>query len=206
MPRSEKNWTRALGNGKATLRRPGLDSELCFAATRLAEGHPVIRAPRLFRFKRAVYIPDFYDAETGIYYEVVGTRQRAAMLAEKFDLMEVFYPDVRLEAMCPDGRPYRLRQGNRFDEWTHPLAPALRAAMAQRGLVLNEVADEIGEKQGGPLSSVMRRKEKRPGLLRRLHAWVVKNVPAGTMVPPWQSPSPPCHNGQKHNGRKRSAA
>jgi len=63
------------------------------------------RPARVFRFKRTVYRPDWVDPARGVYYEVLGTRQRKWAIVAILDLMDLVYPTIQLIAVQPDGTP-----------------------------------------------------------------------------------------------------
>jgi hypothetical protein len=145
MRRSARHWQRAVGGG---LKGPGISPaglarEQQFARHREALGRPVIRPTRRFMFITSYYVPDWYSPDDQTYFEVLGSRQRAHHWAQKFDLMVAFYPEVKLEPVYPDGRPYRVNQGVTY-RWRAPFAAELGVALSRETLSLRELSRCLG--------------------------------------------------------------
>lgn len=62
----------------------------------------------LFQLRRGCYTPDFYDPNSSIYYEVVGSRQRLALLKPKFTEAVLRYSDVCFKLVYPNGTEITL--------------------------------------------------------------------------------------------------
>jgi transcriptional regulator with XRE-family HTH domain len=97
------------------------------------------RNRRLFHFRRCRYTPDFYDPSTGIYYEVIGSRQRFEQLLPKLDLMDICYPEVKLEVLSPTGEVFRRRV-----RWRGELAEAVDSALQEQGMTMSMLAEQLG--------------------------------------------------------------
>ena len=62
---------------------------------------------RAFQLNGRHYTPDFEDPQTGILYEVVGTRQAYHQGRAKIAAFRSAYPDRKLLIVRPDGSPFR---------------------------------------------------------------------------------------------------
>lgn len=62
-----------------------------------------IYQPAIFRLKDEKYTPDFYDQETNVFIEVVGTRQAYNYNKEKYILLRKLYPKILFEIRNSDG-------------------------------------------------------------------------------------------------------
>ncbi len=106
--------------------RNGAAREEAFCSLMAERGVALSRNSRRFRFGLTSYTPDYFDPATGIYYEVIGSRQRFSTLAPKLDLMAHVLSDICLHVVKPDGQPY-MRKRNRGTAWE-----AIRTRRAER--------------------------------------------------------------------------
>ena len=82
-------------------------SERLYAALLEAQGIAWERPKdRLFPFDGTSYTPDFYLPETGIYVEIIGTRQRWSQCREKIEAFRTHYPHINLLVLHGDGTAY----------------------------------------------------------------------------------------------------
>lgn len=184
--RPPKQWRRSVGISRSNLGPAGLRRERQFEHARAASGHPVVRSPRRFDFLASWYVPDFYSVEEDTYYEVIGSRQRAAQLAVKLDLMTVFYPNVRLQVVHPDGRPYTTNKMTRH-YYRLDFAAALHATLAHHHLVLADLPAVL--RVSTSLVYEILAGTASPGPTQTLYEWVRDNAPPGHVVPVLTFPS-----------------
>lgn len=59
--------------------------------------------PALFRFDSEKYSPDFYDAKTNTFIEVVGTRQAYFQNKDKYTLFKKYYSKIKFEIRFSNG-------------------------------------------------------------------------------------------------------
>jgi len=59
--------------------------------------------PTIFYLPGSKYIPDFYDAETGAFIEVIGTPQAFYQNKEKYELFRKTFPGIILEFRTVSG-------------------------------------------------------------------------------------------------------
>lgn len=106
----------------------------------------LLERPKSFRFCLSTYTPDFYSPSENAYYEVIGTRQRAAHVRMLADLIQAYYPTAILRFVKPDGTRYTFGHQRRVRRWQVPWAESLRQALDQRGWTLTDLAYAIGRK------------------------------------------------------------
>lgn len=150
----------------------GLHRENRFAAAMARRGVAIQRNRLSFRFRHCRYTPDFYDPTSGVYYEVIGSRQRFHQLVPRLDLMAACYPGVRLEVVHPSGEPYVVSgRGVHLQLLDTPLAQAVNAALLTHNIRLIDLAKTLGVSSSG-LSQVIHGKRSRGPIQRRLQAWL----------------------------------
>ena len=146
----------------------GATREAHFQAFMATRGVTLERASR-FRFHRSSYRPDFYAPAQGIYYEVVGSRQRAATLRFLLDLMDRYYPGIRLRLVSPNGQPYRAEHNHHLQlRWSVPFGAELATALDRRGWTLRDLQHHLSIKN---LSAALTSGTGRP-TLAKVHAWL----------------------------------
>jgi len=77
-------------------------AEIVFGQT-----HPdFIYQPAAFELCSTKYIPDFYDPNENVFYEIIGSRQRFQQLTKKIKKFRTLFPLIKLEIKCCNGNPY----------------------------------------------------------------------------------------------------
>jgi hypothetical protein len=64
---------------------------------------PICQNIRLFQMNGYSYTPDFRNTAGTIFYEVAGTRQALHANKHKYVEFGLYYPDLRLVIVKPDG-------------------------------------------------------------------------------------------------------
>lgn len=124
--------------------RNGARREAQFRRVMAAKGI-ALAPPRRFRFKRCSYTPDFYSPSENVYYEVIGSRQRAEHNRQLLDLMDAYHPGVVVRPVHPNGKAYAAEHCQRLmRRWKVPCAIQLAEAMDARGLTQRAFARLIG--------------------------------------------------------------
>ena len=88
----------------------GTQREEQFRKLMATEGVHLVRPTVAFVFKWTRYRPDWYDPATGIYYEVIGSRQRFHGMVPLLDLMALVHPSIVLRVFTTAGIRVRPKQ------------------------------------------------------------------------------------------------
>lgn len=153
--------------------RNGQRREERFRRIRAAEGIPLMRPTRTFRFKRCWYRPDFYSPTEGVYYEVLGSRQREYQIYPKIDLMDLCYPEIILRLVDPAGKPVHLGLARRALRWQVPWAQELQAALEEHRMTLRDLAARLGYAPSSIKNALMLQQQAPLG---RIRSWLDKEA------------------------------
>ena len=136
-------------------------------------GIMLVRPARPFRFTHTSYRPDFFSPTENIYYEVLGSRQRAQTIRPQLDLMELVYPRVKLVTVAPDGAPYDARA--RLPRSPKPVLPRWERALRDSGF--GQSLTERMQREGLTLESLAGRLKCSDKMLREAIGGVTQPGP-----------------------------
>jgi hypothetical protein len=86
--------------------QPRFEAESVFIQN-YGESKNLIYEANTFHFPNHMsYTPDFYDRETDVYYEIVGTTQAYQKNEHKYNLFKVIFPQIKLNFVKPNGEKY----------------------------------------------------------------------------------------------------
>lgn len=99
-------------------------------------GHVAISEPGSMKFVRngirTSYRPDFYCAECGVHFEVVGSRQAFHQNRMRIEFFRAAYPMINLKTVCPDGSEYGWTGKTRNKVWKTCHDPEKRSYLSFR--------------------------------------------------------------------------
>ena len=135
----------------------------------LRRGVTLTRPSRPFRFTYTTYLPDFYSPTEDVYYEVIGSRQRASQLLPLFDLMALVYPQIALVAVGPSGDVIDPKVRSRIVSiLALPFGELLLARMREERVSFKDLAGRIGCDPSVISLAVHGRHIQRPAVFRAL--------------------------------------
>jgi len=79
----------------------------------------LLHHPVCFHLGEGKYLPDFYDPERNVFYEVIGSRQRFHQITPKLEMFRKIFPWINLIVCCADGSPYPPKE----EGYSFPLTP-----------------------------------------------------------------------------------